>query len=230
MSQKDDKSRSEVDSQVLLLAQSGDMKAADLLPSHFGGIETLCGHKNNGGLMWTLTKRILRSYGLENHYDILQDVISEAYCQILRPDIQNYNPEKCSPVQYISGIVRNAAKKIVRMINNKVNHNECHEDTKNSNDGSEYYECFSCCEAEEPIAQLIHEENSIKLRTTLDNTLACATPDIREVIQRRYYNNEAMTKIALLKGVERTALTHQIRRFMNRHRSVFEDIYMAYYN
>ncbi|MHC4111809.1 MAG: sigma-70 RNA polymerase sigma factor region 4 domain-containing protein [Planctomycetota bacterium] len=243
MSQKN-KSQADLSSQILLAAQSGDIKARDLLASHFGGIEQVCGHKNSRGLMRTLARRSLSTYGIENNHTMLQDVVAEAYYQILRPDIRRYDPERGTAAQYLSGIVRNAAKKTVNMFRNNsenlVNTPEvCFAEDSDSvfiSDGREdssdtkYRKCRCTQQVEEPIALLIHQEDIAELRSTFESIIGRATPEMRNVIQRRYFCDEPMSVIAQNMGIERTALTHRIHTLLNRHRVTLEKFYIKHNN
>ena len=191
--------------ELLLIAQnrSDDTSARNEIVRRLGGIEPIAGYQKKGGLLLKLANNVAYKIGFGGQKDLIQDIISETYCQLFDPAIARYNRGKGGVVGYLWGLVHNSAKKVFRpYLCQQANTTSCSIDQSDCGISIEHIDNRT------PESVIVEKERD----TAIDNILDSTEAHLSEAIRMRFFNDIPWSRIAQKLQVDRTTLARQTDR------------------
>lgn len=190
-------------SQLLCISQSASSNAQaaqDALVDQFGK------------LLKKIVTRACRSYHL--HAQERDDVLAEAYQQILNPGIARFAARRGKPQQYFRGIVLNAARKVLTQRDARRRKGTASgEAPAPCGDRAEEFAGYGRYRSSSP--RLPSPAEDAERRDLVVFILDAAPPRVRRALELCYWDQWPLLSIAAHLGVSRFALAREIQAFFH---------------
>jgi RNA polymerase sigma factor (sigma-70 family) len=139
------------------------------------------------------------------------DVVSETYQLVLNPEITRFAPSRGKPVDYLDGLVKNAARKIMTQLGRRrkaqAPDREMALVAPPADAGVEGGKRYRTS------APPLSPADDAEVHDTVNFILEQASPRVREALQLCYWEGWSLQSIAAQLGVSRFVLAREIRAF-----------------
>lgn len=180
-------------SELLANAQSGDTIAKDSL---FGALLPI---------VRTVSRRVCARIGRVRDEHLVEDVISDVYYQILRPEIRRYQPERASVGRYVLGLALNSIKSLQpRRMRLSI-------DLERADDGGVCEPIALNSDAAEECEKIEAMNQQLQIVSELLNDAERSTSI---AVSRHIANGEPLISIAVDLGLHATTVARRIERFL----------------